>query len=189
MPEIFIRLGTMEGNTDNSTLQNSSVIIHIINNKSNIMSKFINEFKEFAVKGNAVDMAVGVIIGGAFGKIVSSLVNDIIMPPIGWPQSDAAHQGLGYRAARASHHQLWQLHPDHLRLCHHRTVYIHDGQGHQPPGTQEGRRAGKASHSASALCRRETAYRNPRLAQGQEIDTNPPTGIGGSCTDGSAIYL
>jgi len=48
------------------------------------MSKFINEFKEFAVKGNAVDMAVGVIIGGAFGKIVSSLVNDIIMPPIGW---------------------------------------------------------------------------------------------------------
>lgn len=48
------------------------------------MGKFINEFKEFAVKGNAVDMAVGVIIGGAFGKIVSSIVDDIIMPPIGW---------------------------------------------------------------------------------------------------------
>lgn len=48
------------------------------------MSKLINEFKEFAVKGNAVDMAVGVIIGGAFGKIVSSIVDDIIMPPIGW---------------------------------------------------------------------------------------------------------
>lgn len=48
------------------------------------MGKFINEFKEFAIKGNAVDMAVGVIIGGAFGKIVSSLVDDIIMPPIGW---------------------------------------------------------------------------------------------------------
>lgn len=48
------------------------------------MGKFINEFKEFAVKGNAVDMAVGVIIGGAFGKIVSSIVNDIIMPPVGW---------------------------------------------------------------------------------------------------------
>jgi large conductance mechanosensitive channel len=43
----------------------------------------IKEFREFAVKGNAVDMAVGIIIGGAFGKIVSSLVNDIIMPPIG----------------------------------------------------------------------------------------------------------
>lgn len=48
------------------------------------MGKFIKEFKEFAVKGNAVDMAVGVIIGAAFGKIVSSLVDDIIMPPIGW---------------------------------------------------------------------------------------------------------
>ena len=48
------------------------------------MSKLVNEFKQFAVKGNAVDMAVGVIIGGAFGKIVSSIVNDLIMPPIGW---------------------------------------------------------------------------------------------------------
>ena len=48
------------------------------------MSKFMQEFKEFAVKGNAVDMAVGVIIGGAFGKIVTSIVNDIIMPPIGY---------------------------------------------------------------------------------------------------------
>ena len=44
---------------------------------------FIKEFKEFAVKGNVIDLAVGVIIGGAFGKIVSSLVNDIIMPPLG----------------------------------------------------------------------------------------------------------
>jgi large conductance mechanosensitive channel len=43
----------------------------------------LKEFKEFAVKGNAVDMAVGIIIGGAFGTIVKSLVNDIIMPPIG----------------------------------------------------------------------------------------------------------
>ena len=43
----------------------------------------IQEFKTFALKGNVIDMAVGVIIGGAFGKIVTSLVNDIIMPPIG----------------------------------------------------------------------------------------------------------
>lgn len=43
----------------------------------------VKEFKEFAVKGNMMDMAVGIIIGAAFGKIVSSLVNDIIMPPIG----------------------------------------------------------------------------------------------------------
>ena len=44
---------------------------------------FLNEFKAFALKGNVMDMAVGVIIGGAFGKIVTSLVNDVIMPPIG----------------------------------------------------------------------------------------------------------
>jgi large conductance mechanosensitive channel len=43
---------------------------------------FVKEFKEFAVKGNVVDLAVGVIIGGAFGKIVTSMVNDLIMPPI-----------------------------------------------------------------------------------------------------------
>jgi len=43
----------------------------------------LKEFKEFAMKGNALDMAVGIIIGAAFGKIVNSLVNDIIMPPIG----------------------------------------------------------------------------------------------------------
>ena len=47
------------------------------------MGKFIEDFKAFALKGNVVDMAVGVIIGGAFGKIVTSLVNDVIMPPIG----------------------------------------------------------------------------------------------------------
>ena len=46
--------------------------------------KFLNDFKAFAMRGNVVDMAVGVIIGGAFGKIVSSLVADIIMPPIGF---------------------------------------------------------------------------------------------------------
>ncbi|VTU07044.1 large-conductance mechanosensitive channel [Actinobacillus indolicus] len=44
----------------------------------------LKEFREFAVKGNVVDLAVGVIIGGAFGKIVSSLVSDVVMPPIGW---------------------------------------------------------------------------------------------------------
>lgn len=44
---------------------------------------FVKEFKEFAVKGNVVDMAVGIIIGGAFGKIVSSFVSDVVMPPIG----------------------------------------------------------------------------------------------------------
>jgi len=44
---------------------------------------FIKEFKEFAIKGNVVDMAVGIVIGASFGKIVSSFVKDVIMPPIG----------------------------------------------------------------------------------------------------------
>ena len=47
------------------------------------MKTLLKEFKEFAVKGNVVDMAVGVIVGGAFGKIVTSLVNDVIMPLVG----------------------------------------------------------------------------------------------------------
>jgi len=45
--------------------------------------KFVDEFKQFVMRGNVIDMAVGVIIGGAFGKIVASMVSDIIMPPIG----------------------------------------------------------------------------------------------------------
>lgn len=45
--------------------------------------KILEEFKAFAMRGNVVDMAIGVIIGGAFGKIITSLVNDIMMPPIG----------------------------------------------------------------------------------------------------------
>lgn len=48
------------------------------------MKNFFNEFKKFAMRGNVMDMAVGIIIGAAFGKIVSSMVEDVIMPPIGW---------------------------------------------------------------------------------------------------------
>ena len=47
------------------------------------MKKFLNEFKAFAMRGNVIDLAVGVVIGGAFGKITTSIVNDIIMPVIG----------------------------------------------------------------------------------------------------------
>lgn len=54
-----------------------------ITNTIIIMKKFLHEFKEFAMRGNMIDMAVGIIIGAAFGKIVSSLVSDIIMPPLG----------------------------------------------------------------------------------------------------------
>ncbi len=56
----------------------------------------IQEFKEFAFKGNVIDMAVGVIIGGAFGKIVSSLVADVIMPPIAALMGDTNFADLKY---------------------------------------------------------------------------------------------
>ena len=55
---------------------------------------FIKEFKEFAMKGNVMDMAVGVIIGGAFGKIVTSLVDDVLMPIIGMITGGGDFNGL-----------------------------------------------------------------------------------------------
>jgi large conductance mechanosensitive channel len=55
---------------------------------------FISEFKEFALKGNVMDMAVGVIIGGAFGKIVTSLVDDVLMPIIGMLTGGVDFNGL-----------------------------------------------------------------------------------------------
>jgi large conductance mechanosensitive channel len=63
----------------------SQAIKHNSNSEKQVIMKmkFLNEFKDFALKGNVMDMAVGVIIGGAFQKIISSVVNDIIMPPIG----------------------------------------------------------------------------------------------------------
>ncbi len=61
----------------------------------------IKEFKEFAVKGNVVDMAVGIIIGAAFGKIVSSLVGDVIMPPIGVLLGGVDFSGLAFTVKEA----------------------------------------------------------------------------------------
>ena len=57
----------------------------------------LGEFKEFAMRGNVVDLAVGVIIGAAFGKIVTSLVSDILMPPIGKLMGDVNFKDLVYR--------------------------------------------------------------------------------------------
>lgn len=60
------------------------------------MGKFLTDFKEFALKGNVIDMAVGVIVGGAFGKIVSSLVNDILMPVISLVTGGDGYKNLKY---------------------------------------------------------------------------------------------
>jgi large conductance mechanosensitive channel len=66
--------------------------------------KMLQEFKEFALKGNVVDMAVGIIIGGAFGTIVKSVVDDVIMPPIGLAMGgvDFAEKFLLLKAARTA---------------------------------------------------------------------------------------
>ena len=58
---------------------------------------FIKEFKEFAMKGNVMDMAVGVIIGAAFGKIVSSLVDDVLMPLVGMVTGNVDFTGLAFQ--------------------------------------------------------------------------------------------
>ncbi|MDO5100525.1 MAG: large conductance mechanosensitive channel protein MscL [Eubacteriales bacterium] len=62
------------------------------------MKKFLQEFKEFAVKGNVVDMAIGVIIGGAFGKVVASLVNDIILGVLASFVGEIKFEHLSWRA-------------------------------------------------------------------------------------------
>jgi large conductance mechanosensitive channel len=62
----------------------------------------IDEFKEFAMKGNVVDLAVGVIIGAAFGKVVSTLVDNILMPPIGFLMSGVDFKDLGINLGTAA---------------------------------------------------------------------------------------
>jgi large conductance mechanosensitive channel len=61
----------------------------------------VKEFRDFAMRGNVVDMAVGVIIGGAFGKIVTSMVNDILMPPIGYLMGGADFSEIKFKLADA----------------------------------------------------------------------------------------
>ena len=60
----------------------------------------LEEFKAFAMRGNVVDMAVGIVIGGAFGKIVSSFVSDVLMPPIGMLMGGIDFSAAGDRARR-----------------------------------------------------------------------------------------
>ena len=103
------------------------------------MTGWIKEFKEFAVRGNVMDMAVGVIIGAAFGKIVTSLVNDVIMPPIGLLAGGMDFSNLfinlsatpAATLAEAKAASLPVIH--RLRLVHqHRNQLSDTGVGHFP---------------------------------------------------------
>lgn len=138
---------------------------------------FFKEFKEFALKGNVMDMAVGVIIGGAFGKIVSSLVNDILMPPIGallgntdFSQlridiskvrditSSAVQsvegmvtKGDAAQAAAAAEPIYWNYGAIHPAMCGFYdpgTLRVPDGQTDEPPDEEEGGGSGARSRTA-----------------------------------------
>jgi len=64
--------------------------------------KLLEEFKEFSMKGNVLDMAVGIIIGGAFGKVITSFVNDIFMPPLGIIIGGVNFSGLKFQVGELS---------------------------------------------------------------------------------------
>jgi large conductance mechanosensitive channel len=79
--------------------------------------KLIDEFKAFAMKGNVVDMAVGIIIGAAFGKIVSSLVSDIIMPPLGMLIGGVSFTDLKLDINPLADKQVWWNYGNFIQVC------------------------------------------------------------------------
>ena len=106
------------------------------------------EFKEFAMRGNVVDMAVGIIIGAAFGKIISSFVTDVLMPPLGMLVGGTDFRGPKNTAERAcyfrrencilrSKSQLWELHTDNSRFSDHRVRHLHHDQDDEPVHEKE----------------------------------------------------
>src|SRR5262245_42087116 len=117
----------------------------------------LKEFKEFALKGNVVDMAIGIIIGAAFSTIVRSLVDDIVMPPLGvitggvdfsnmFISLNGEHYGSLVQARQAGpYHQFWVV---QLSDCGLRPV--HGGQRHEPAEAQAG---GRARHRAATFTR------------------------------------
>ena len=89
---------------------------------------FSSEFKQFALKGNVIDLAVGVIIGGAFGKIVTSFTNDVIMPPIGMLMGGVDFKNLYVAPDEDSGYSSWPL--PAIRWALERGVEIGLGQLH-----------------------------------------------------------
>ena len=125
-----------------------------------------SEFKEFAMKGNVIDLAVGVVIGAAFGKIVASLVADIVMPPLGARDRQCQfHRPRRCHRARpegqGSAVALWRVHPDHLRVPDHCAGALPHHQGHQPAQTAA---AAAVAGSAAADSHRAAIARDSRRA-------------------------
>ena len=142
----------------------------------------LKEFKEFAMKGNVLDMAIGVIMGAAFGKIVSSLVSDVLMPPIGlllgrrrlhgpvyqslWHRSAIAYSREGRGSPDA---QLWGVLANHLRFHHHRVCDLHVCQADEP--VQERSACGASSATARADQRRKIIDGDPRRAERPSLES------------------
>lgn len=109
------------------------------------MKKFLQEFKEFAMRGNMIDMAVGIIIGAAFGKIVSSLVADVIMPPLGLLIGGVDFTDLAITLKRATGRRpcgpapLRSFPADRRGLPHRRFRHLPHGEGYQFAAPQTGR--------------------------------------------------
>ena len=125
---------------------------------------FLQDFKAFAMKGNVIDMAVGVIIGGAFGKIVSSVVADVIMPPIGLLVG-----GVNFTDLKLVLKQLRQFPPGDVRLPHHRLLRL---PLRAPAVRAEPQEAPEACHARRSPCAEQGGTApdgNPRLAEGAEI--------------------
>ena len=128
------------------------------------MKKFIAEFKEFAMKGNVVDMAIGVVIGAAFGKITTSLVNDVIMPLIsritGGVDFSAWKWVLKAAETAADGTEIPAGLPDH------RAGAVHGGQGHQQAAQHRQEAGGARGGGSPRAHQRGAADGDPRPAEG-----------------------
>ena len=141
------------------------------------MKNILQEFKQFAMRGNVIDMAVGIIIGGAFGKIVSSAVSDLIMPPIGLliggvnftdlkiVLKQAVMEGENIISPAVSIN-YGKLSPSNFRFHYHRILHLHVGKRNQRP-EQEKRRS--TNYSGCSTCRYTVAYRDSGFIERQEI--------------------
>jgi hypothetical protein len=125
------------------------------------------EFKEFAMKGNVIDLAVGIVIGTAFGKIVSSLVEDVVMPPIGLAVggvnfNDLAVGGGGAPPRGPGGVQIRRVSADALRVPDHRVCNLHARQGHQSPEASAG---GRERTGTGAEPHRDAARGDPQSSR------------------------
>ena len=124
----------------------------------------LQEFKKFAMRGNVIDMAVGIIIGGAFGTVVKSLVDDVIMPPIGYVTSGVDFKDLALARLRpaANGDRHARAHAQ-LRLVHQQRDYVPDRRlGRVPAGQGDERR--RDAVATRRACRRPKRRRRRKTS-------------------------